>query len=702
MATAKQDEFTAMLMALQGVTVLEAPRVSRETIIDTLREHTLILREQKKNMSSLTTLVTQLANEATENKRIIQNLVDDNKKIRGDVETLYRLSDEFRTEMNEMSEKLSELYALKAQMKEFRAFVDDFHHRYEKHVVEITEEQAQQNRFLSALDNKANETIFQLKELKEYVDHFGDNLILPSSQITVEASAGFDSRPKQLLEVLKMTNERMTDSADQLKEHSARLKAQKEEIDTKADEGVIHEVKGLQRKVAAIENHILKDEEQGVGAIRRTCEELVDKMQGITTEMNEKMDRREVSFVVHEKYEEIVKYLQDALQSSTEDEMNFKAKAEEIASLMQTLNNTKADRVEIAPMQEILVKTESMLKKLSTDRKGASGVTRKEVEALLELKVDKADLETTLSSLTKGAKRNKRLAALGGVSGTVIDEALPIEDSAARDQAMWKSLSDAMKDESDEVILRAAQRAGGGGGGGGVADSSDFSAYILSKRAQAASRGGMSPNPSGTPGAYRNPSEGGRPGPNQHGDGSAQRPASNNGYAAAFGQPGGPSYPTSLQASLASVPSPEAFGQHPEYPHVPPSRTQAQTQTQTQAQAQAQGQQYQQQQQHQQQQQQQQQQPGHDMSFLGAQVAGGGFNQRNTSALRSGPLAPLSTSPVEDVDGVGRMVRGADSKLYYTDEMPSPSSTSPTAAAAAAATSTAKKIDLVPRGGPRQ
>jgi hypothetical protein len=74
------------------------------------------------------------------------------------------------------------------------------------------------------------------------------------------------------------------------------------------------------------------------------------------------------------------------------------------------------------------------------------------------------------------------------------------------------------------------------------------------------------------------------------------------------------------------------------------------------------------------------------MTFLGAQVAGGGFNQRNNSSLRQGALMPL-TSQTVDVDGVGMMVRGENGKMYLTDETPS---TSPT-------TATAKKMDLMPR-----
>ena len=46
-----------------------------------------------------------------------------------------------------------------------------------------------------------------------------------------------------------------------------------------------------------------------------------------------------------------MQYLQDALQSSLEDENNFKKKADEISDLVATLSNNKADRSEINNMQ---------------------------------------------------------------------------------------------------------------------------------------------------------------------------------------------------------------------------------------------------------------------------------------------------------------------------------------------------------------
>jgi len=673
---AKADEFTAILMALQGVTVLEAPRVSRETIISTMRDHTLILRDMKKGLASVTSIVTSLAAEAGDNRRILQNLQDDNKKMRTDIDKLYALSDEFRKEMDEMGAKVSDLYTLKAQVKEHKEFVDDLDLRFRVNKKHTEDYERENDVKFTNLNAKADDTIFNLKELKHYVEHFADNLILPSSQVTVEASAGFATRPTPLLEIMKLLTATNAGVASDLRLHAEQIKLSEDKIATKADDSVIHDVKGLSRKVTAIENHILKEEEQGVGAIRRACEELADKMQGITTEMSEKMDRREVSFIVHEKYEEIVKYLQDALQSSAEDENNFKEKADEIQALVMTLSNTKADRVEIAPMQEILVKTEVMLKKMSGGNK-KDQYSKKEIEAFLALKVDREEFESQLSSAMKGSKRSKKLAALGQTQGAVVDEALLMSSmhgpsggsgldmppsAVQRDKAMWKNIASSMKDESEEAILRAAYKAHQAGGG----NTSEFSSFVLSKKAQSSTKQVSAVNlPSNQhPGGFRQNSEQGHAGGAAHHGavgfnlsrpGTADypennRPPSQGGYAAPHGHPGGPS-------EL--------------YPHVPPQGAEANFRPEGPNQEHVQ-----------------------DMTFLGAPVAGGGFNERNGGGLKHAQMKTLMSSQpkstLEPVSGLGVMAKGVDNKFYVTDDVQSPQH----AAAKSQPTAYAKPVNI--------
>jgi len=54
--------------------------------------------------------------ETQRNRRSIGLLEEQTTRIEKDVATLFRLSDEFRREMDELSEKVTELYELKKQM----------------------------------------------------------------------------------------------------------------------------------------------------------------------------------------------------------------------------------------------------------------------------------------------------------------------------------------------------------------------------------------------------------------------------------------------------------------------------------------------------------------------------------------------------------------------------------------------------------
>ncbi len=53
------------------------------------------------------------------------------------------------------------------------------------------------------LGAKATELEFKVKETRHIVDHFGDSLVLSSTQITVESSVGFSKRPMSLYDILK-------------------------------------------------------------------------------------------------------------------------------------------------------------------------------------------------------------------------------------------------------------------------------------------------------------------------------------------------------------------------------------------------------------------------------------------------------------------------------------------------------------------
>ena len=236
--------------------------------------------------------------------------------------------------------------------------------KFNQFSTEVTEYMDNNNKNIATMQDTCDKTVFQLKEMKDYVDHFADNLVLNSQQITVDTYAGFSSKPITLTEVLRMCNGQFVDITGINSRQDEQITKLFADLDTKAPDTIVFNVATLEKKVGTIELHIQKEEEQGIGALRKICEQLSVQMQAVNAEMADKIDRESVGFIVHEKYEEIVRYLHEALQSSLEDEKNFKEKADEIQEMVILLSNSKADRTEIANMQEVMVKSEALLKKV--------------------------------------------------------------------------------------------------------------------------------------------------------------------------------------------------------------------------------------------------------------------------------------------------------------------------------------------------
>lgn len=102
-------------------------------------------------------------------------------------------------------------------------------------------------------------------ELKDVVDHFGENLMVSATQVTVEASAGLSQRPINLLEALTRVNTSVTNADANIQNHALKIASNAADILTKADIAVLFDVDKLGERLKIIEVHIKREEEQGVG-----------------------------------------------------------------------------------------------------------------------------------------------------------------------------------------------------------------------------------------------------------------------------------------------------------------------------------------------------------------------------------------------------------------------------------------------------
>lgn len=422
-----EASFDAIKIALLGETQIQVPRVSRETIIAVLQSHTDLLKSFKADHNMLARRVLTVESDQEKNKKLLNDLNAETEKNRKEIQELFRINDNFRKEMDELSAKVAELFVLKNQLTSQKEQLDDLSTRYNTFSVEVAEFMLDQGRTVDELKTQCNDTTFMLKEVKDYVDHFGDNLILNSSQIMVDPSAGFSVRPQSLTDTMAQCNTQFTEATTLAEEQGESIKDIYKELDMKAPDTALSNIAVLEKKVTQIEIHLAKEEEQGIGAIRKACEELQVNQQTMTTELADKIDRDSVGFIVHEKYEEIVRYLQDALQSSLEDENSFKKKADDIQEMVVLLSHSKADRSEIANMQELMVKTEAMMKKVGAqtnikDRLNDM-VTKKEYNEGLDRKVDKDLFEANMGDVI--ASLSKKGRKLGSIQ---FDSLKPVED----------------------------------------------------------------------------------------------------------------------------------------------------------------------------------------------------------------------------------------------------------------------------------
>ena len=109
--------FDEILNALQGETVLVKPRVSRETIIDVLKEHTELLRSLRHEMNSAKETMQNLVETSHLHSSQIKELLNDMSQSKSDILSLKASTEEFNDELNRIKETLGEISTIKKEMK---------------------------------------------------------------------------------------------------------------------------------------------------------------------------------------------------------------------------------------------------------------------------------------------------------------------------------------------------------------------------------------------------------------------------------------------------------------------------------------------------------------------------------------------------------------------------------------------------------
>lgn len=110
-------EYDAMMKALDGEKVLVQPRVSRETIIDVLREHTEILRGLRREYDATKVIVNGLVDITERNKENIGILQHEIVESKADIASLKDTTCSIVEELKQIKDTLGEVANIKTEMK---------------------------------------------------------------------------------------------------------------------------------------------------------------------------------------------------------------------------------------------------------------------------------------------------------------------------------------------------------------------------------------------------------------------------------------------------------------------------------------------------------------------------------------------------------------------------------------------------------
>ena len=409
-------KFDQQLTALAGQTVLVQPRVSRETIVDVLKQHTNLMRDIRRELNVTKTTVSSLVTLTDKHSKYIEVLQKTSEEEKLKVQALETKTTRMDDEIQTIKDTLGELANIKKEQKVLKSTLTEIQANMKAQKLEIKESFESVDSSLFAMDNMNKETQSLLKELKEYVDHFGDNLILASTQITVESKVGFSDRPMTLQDVLKLLKKDFGKMEFAQEDQRNKIQDNTDAILTKADATVQLEVNTLNEKVSAIEDHLKAEAEEGLSALRKNCEELSVTVDHVLADLTEKVDRKSVDLIVHNKYEDIVEYLQQALHADEEDGDTQAARAKALQEDMRSLAATKADRLEIVAIQEALVKAEANMSKMTkiVEKAPKDTLSTAQIEQLLFNKVDKEEFAEHMTNLMKSMKKNRKSAIMHG------------------------------------------------------------------------------------------------------------------------------------------------------------------------------------------------------------------------------------------------------------------------------------------------
>ncbi|KAH9081188.1 hypothetical protein Ae201684P_012160 [Aphanomyces euteiches] len=325
---------------LQGVKILEHPRVQKKVLVKAIRMQTIAMRCMAGEFDQLRDRIEAVEKEAKHSQKQLEKA---NTKVLALEAALDTNSDNLKLIMRD------DLKAMDKEVEAQRNELSIFAAKVENDVGGIKKQIEATKEGLVALEVK--------------VDHAAEDQVITTDDVLLgqtPLTAWFD----QYIEDNRRRDDIIKDASEKFTKQS--------------------------RGIAEMMNEARKALDDNTSAVEEVQRALIDKA-----------DRVKVDLIIESKYEEIIEQLQKAMTAISDDEDEFKRNCRDLQDLVQNLSASKADKKDLLEVKEQVLYDSRVRQQVENLRAFIDlKMNREDVFAALKSKADKEEMQLLLKTLS--------------------------------------------------------------------------------------------------------------------------------------------------------------------------------------------------------------------------------------------------------------------------------------------------------------
>ena len=248
-----------ILLSLEGTTTLEKPKVSRDVMVEVLKEHTELIRSLCVDLRAANEAISMQTEALIECRKVMASMNDEIKRGKAETNSLRKVTTKLTEDTKDIRQDMGITQVKIAGLGNIME-LEQITHRLS---ADYTEFKKETKTSVESLRERNKEVDVKLVEVKKMVKETGQTLTLPSSQIMVESMVEGQG-PCKLAEVLTDYAASMDATKALLQEQLAKIESNATELSLKAEATITIDIDALYSRMHAAEALLKRDSEQGV------------------------------------------------------------------------------------------------------------------------------------------------------------------------------------------------------------------------------------------------------------------------------------------------------------------------------------------------------------------------------------------------------------------------------------------------------